>query len=137
MKSVRQLMGGACALSRIKPPGPSFADYRRWIDECIEAGVVVVEADKQGRPARYSGVFAQAIAKRIAWLQDALQRGIPYAEAEAAFDAAIDRARAKEHTPEPPRQKRARPRPADGYQREADDRGEVEALFARDGGSDG
>ena len=137
MKSARSIMAGACALSRIKPPGPSFADYRRWIDDCIEAGVVVVEADKQGRAVRYSGVFAQAIAKRVAWLQDALQRGIPYSEASDAFDAACDRESAQargamerrdrnvadtaaEYAAERRAKKRRERRPADGYQPDAE-----------------
>lgn len=138
MKRFRDLAGGSSALARIKPPGPSYADWRRWIDDCIAERVIGIEVDKQGRPVRYVGVFAQAIAKRIAWLQDALQRGIPYQEAEAAFDAACDREKAQEYraasrfdlavaeaassyAAERRAKKRRERRPVDGYAREMDD----------------
>lgn len=95
MKRISDLMGGTKALAKIKPPNRSYEDWRRFINDCIEAGVIVVEADEKGLPVRYSGVMANAIARRIGWLCDSQGR-IPYREAEEQFNAAIERSRAAE-----------------------------------------
>ena len=97
MRRISELMGGAKNLAEIEPPGRSFEKWRLFINECIRFGAIVVEADEHGAPVRYSGVLANALAKRVGWLADAASGEIPYADAEKAFEAAVDQSRALEH----------------------------------------
>jgi len=87
MNRARDLFGPITALATIRPPGPSFADWRRFLEECREAGIAAVEGSQFSTPLGY------ALLKRWRWLEDSERMGVPYEQAEAAFCAAIDRER--------------------------------------------
>ena len=150
MKSLRNLLGGTADLATIPPPNPSFVGWRRFLDDAIEAGAIIVEGDKNGDATRYSGHLGHALARRVSWLANALKRGIPYQEASDAFDAAVDRERAAQQRAtasqdkrrastiqEAADEKRATRRPArrasDGYSPDNSWRDEMSA-FAEDAG---
>jgi hypothetical protein len=95
MKSIGELFGPVRSLSHIRPPEGSYADWHRFLDECREAGIAAVyEGEGRHNEPEFHGfatVLGVALLRRWRWLQESEARGIPYAEAESAFAAAIER----------------------------------------------
>ena len=94
MNTLRELLGPTASLAHIRPPGPSYAEWHRFLREAEEAGLASTTGSARGVS---SGLLASplgyALLRRWRWLKESEDRGIPYAEAEAAFEAAIDRDR--------------------------------------------
>ena len=65
----------------------SFADWQAFL---AEHRAPPSPAEKP----EFGGPFGYSMRKRWDWLQDALERGVDYRAAEAAFDAVVDRERA-------------------------------------------
>jgi hypothetical protein len=81
-------------LARIKPPGRSYADWRRFLEDCRQAGVAAILADSRGQSTGdFATPLGYALLRRWRWLQEAEERGLRYEDAERAFDAAIERDR--------------------------------------------
>lgn len=93
---VWKLLGPTSALAEIKPPDlKSYDDWERFLEECRVAGAAAVYKDRETGEAtpEFAGPLGFALLRRWRWLQDARERGIPFYQASAAFDAAIDRDR--------------------------------------------
>jgi len=87
MTSARQLLGPMTTLAEIRPPGRSFAEWHRFLEECREAGVAALTEDRRA----FATPLGYALLRRWRWLEDAEQRGLRYDDAERAFSAAIER----------------------------------------------
>ena len=94
MKSARNLFGPMTALATIRPPGRSYADVRRFLEDCRKAGVAAVIESKDGQPtAEFATPLGPALLRLWRWVEDSERMGIPYEAAEASFNAAIERDR--------------------------------------------
>ena len=94
MMKLSDLLGPTAKLAHIRPPGPSYAEWHRFLAECEEAGLASTEANARGiSTGLLASPLGYALLRRWRWLKEAEDRGIPYAQAEAAFEAAIDRDR--------------------------------------------
>lgn len=92
MSLLRDEFGALRALAGIQPPGRSYADWHRFLTECAEAGVAAVYGDGNGNAtARFGTCLGYPLLRRWRWLRDAEERGLPYADAEAAFGLGYER----------------------------------------------
>ena len=87
MRTARELLGPMVALAHIKPPGPSFAEWRRFLEDCREEGVAALTEDRQA----FATPLGYALLRRWRWLEDAEANDVPYYEAERAFSASVER----------------------------------------------
>jgi len=86
------LIGPAMKIRSIAPPGPSYADWKRFLDECEAAGLVAV-VDDAGK-ATAAEPFGMALLRRWRWLHDSIAAGLEYEQAEAAWVAGMEREQA-------------------------------------------
>ena len=119
MNRVSDLFGPLKALARIRPPcelarpgaenlehyipgvmphrGPcrgSYAEWHRFLDECLEAGIATTYTDQEGEHFRgFATPLGFALLRRWRWLRDSEAQGLPYEDAELAFTAAFERDR--------------------------------------------
>ena len=94
MNTIKQLLGPMAALANIKPPGRSYADVRRFLRDCEDAGLSGWETDRAGRATNVPATpLTFALLRLYRMVDEGEERGIPYQEAEIAFNAAIERDR--------------------------------------------
>lgn len=92
MNSIRELLGPTANMADIRSPGPSYAEWHRFLDECEEAGLASTIGTERGiDTGRLGSPLGFALLRRWRWLKDSEERNIPYEVAEAAFTAAMDR----------------------------------------------
>jgi hypothetical protein len=88
LHALRESLGELSALRKIRPPGRSYADWRRFLEECREAGVAGLVSE---HPPRFANFLGPALLRRWRWVEESERMGIPFEEASRAFDAAIER----------------------------------------------
>jgi hypothetical protein len=94
IKRISDLLGPMRALAHIRRPGPSYADWHRFLEQCRAAGVAGIYGGSDARNRDFQG-FATPLGwpllRRWRWLRDCEERGLPFAEAEQLFRASIER----------------------------------------------
>lgn len=94
MNTIKQLFGPMAALATIKPPGRSYSDVRRFLRECEDAGLSGWQTDRNGHATKEPATpLTFALLRLYRMVDEGEQRGIPYQEAELAFNVAIERDR--------------------------------------------
>ena len=95
MQRASELLGSMRALAHIRPPGGSYADWHRFLEQCREAGVAAILAPSGGKDDGefhgFATVLGLALLRRWRWLRDCEKRGVPFEEAEALFQVGIER----------------------------------------------
>ena len=104
---VSVLFGPVAELATIRPPGApdkwrdltaeqlekarkgSYADTRRFLEDCREAGVSALTEDHKN----FATPLGLALLKLWQWCEESESRGIPYHEAVMARNASIERER--------------------------------------------
>jgi hypothetical protein len=88
LHTLHETLGELTALRKIRPPGRSYDDWRRFLEECREAGVAALTSE---HPPRFANFLGPALLRRWRWVEESERMGIPFEEASRAFDAAIER----------------------------------------------
>lgn len=86
-------LGAMRSLEFIRPPDPNYGDWRRFLEQCREAGVSAIYVNEHGKFVGFSCPLGMPLLRRWRWLQDAEDRGLAYEDAEAQFGASIERDR--------------------------------------------
>lgn len=130
MTRLQDLLGPLRQLEHIAPPGPSYAAWERFLEDCRAEGVAALLPDSSGQSAPlFATPLGYALLRRYRWLEESQRLGMPYQEAERAFTAAIERDSAALAEAEHERQRRlARAMRERDKRRPADD---ADEIFAR------
>lgn len=91
MRKVSDLANTGTSLARIKPPGESFEDWHRFLEECRAEGVSDPVVTTDGSFVGFASPFGLALLKRYRWLTDAEARGICFEQAAYEWEAMIER----------------------------------------------
>lgn len=78
------------ALAHIRPPGRSYADWLRFLEQCREAGVGAIYRDKEDFQG-FATPLGFTLLRRWRWVRDSVAKGLEYDQAELAFDAGLER----------------------------------------------
>lgn len=92
MKLLRGLLGPLSALETIRPPGSSFEDCERFLEDARAAGVASLAADRDGvSRAEFGTPLGMALLRLYRWMKDARANGLTYDQAKRAWAASFER----------------------------------------------
>lgn len=109
-----RLLGATGKLAAIAPPGRSYGDWKRFLDECEAAGIIANVGD-DGK-AELAGPLSFALVRRWRWLHESCELGLSFEDAERSWNAGVERERAaiRESLEEQDRRRAAAMRERDG-----------------------